>query len=149
MVSLPLPSTLDIGLVESGIEHIHTHPYMQLKGAGVAIAIVDTGIDYLHSAFIHPDHTTRILRIWDQTIDGTPPAGFHLGHEYMAEDINRALQSEDPYSVVGHRDDNGHGTFISGVTAGYDKAANFMGAAPEAELIIVKVKPAKRNLKNH
>jgi len=147
----PLPMGImdEIGLFESGIEYIHEQPYMRIRGTGVVIAFIDTGIDYMHPAFVHPDNTTKILKIWDQTIDGTPPYGFQLGHEYTAENINRALQSSEPRSIVEHVDTEGHGTFIAGIAAGYDQAANFTGVAPEAELIIVKVKPAKRNLKEH
>lgn len=144
---LPMGYLDEIGLNRSGIENIHSQPYMQIHGTGVLIGIIDTGIDYMHPAFIHPDNTTRILRIWDQTIEGSPPEGFYLGHEYTSDDINTALKNENPYSVVGHRDTIGHGTFISGVAAGYDRAAGFTGAAPDAELIIVKIKPAKNNFR--
>lgn len=147
----PLPMGImdEIGLNESGIEYIHMQPYMRIRGSGVVIAMIDTGIDYTHPAFIYPDNTTRILKIWDQTIDGTPPYGFQLGHEYTSEDINKALQITRPYDIVEHADTEGHGTFIAGVAAGYDEKVGFTGVAPEAELIIIKVKPAKQNFKEH
>ena len=139
----------NLSLGESGIEYIHSQPYVQLRGLGVAIGIIDTGIDYTHPAFIKPNNTTKILRIWDQTIEGTPPTGLHFGHEYTSEDINRALQSSDPLSIVKQTDVIGHGTFLSGIAAGYDKTGTFKGVAPDADLIIVKVKPAKQNLKDY
>ena len=40
-----------------------------------------------------PDGSSRILRIWDQTIqDGTPPEGILYGAEYRKEEIDEALQ---------------------------------------------------------
>ena len=45
-------------------------------------------------------------------------------------------------------DSNGHGTALAGIAAGNTNAReNFSGAAPEALLIVVKLKPAKRFLK--
>lgn len=45
-------------------------------------------------------------------------------------------------------DTNGHGTSLAGIAAGNLNAGeNFCGAAPEASLIVVKLKPAKRYLK--
>ncbi|MDO4200124.1 MAG: hypothetical protein Q4D57_05180, partial [Clostridia bacterium] len=47
-----------------------------LSGEGVAVAIIDSGIEYIHPDFINEDGTSRILCMWDQTGDGTPPKGF-------------------------------------------------------------------------
>jgi len=40
-----------------------------------------------------------------------------------------ALQSSEPRSIVRHEDTAGHGTFLAGTAAGYDKAAGFTGVA--------------------
>lgn len=134
---------------ESGILTIHRNPYLDLRGNGIMIGIVDTGIDYSHPAFTYEDRTTKIISIWDQTIrDGVPPEGFLYGTEYGASDINRALQSEDPFSVVPSRDEEGHGTFIAGVAAGRTITADdFTGAAPNASLCVVKLKQCKQYLR--
>lgn len=58
--------------------------------------------------------------------------------------LNRALQNEDPYSVVPERDESGHGTFLAGVAAGNEnRSAEFSGVAPLSELVVVKCKQAK------
>ena len=58
-------------------------------------------------------------------------------------------QSQDPFSVVPSRDENGHGTFMAGIAAGgEDPDNNFIGAAPESTIVAVKLKPAKRNLRD-
>lgn len=56
--------------------------------------------------FLDENGNSRILAIWDQTVQtGIPPEGFKYGSEYRREDINLALRSEDPYSIVPSRDE--------------------------------------------
>jgi subtilisin family serine protease len=142
---------LDIGSIEaSGVRRIQNIPTLNLSGQGVLVGIIDTGIDYTHKAFKAADGTSRILSIWDQTIqDGPPPEGFYYGTEYTKEQINDALLSEDPLSVVPSVDDIGHGTMLAGIAAGtVDDTNNFSGIAIQSEIVAVKLKPAKRYLKN-
>lgn len=135
----------------SGITRVHNQPGLELQGSGVLIGILDTGIDYTNPVFRYEDGTSKIVAIWDQSIqDGTMPNLFNYGSEYTKEDINRALQSDDPYSIVPSRDENGHGTFMAGIAGGReDREADFVGAAPLAEFIIVKLKPAKQYLRRY
>ena len=123
-------------LDEAGILIFHTYPYGELRGNGVVIGFIDTGIDYTNSVFQYEDQSTRIQRIWDQSIEGNPPEGFNYGSEYTKEQINEAIKSPDPYSIVPSRDDNGHGTSIAGIAAGYDRsgANEYIGGAPDAEI---------------
>lgn len=143
---LDLPS-----LEASNVIRVRNIPALDLRGNGVLIGIVDTGIDYTHPAFIKADGTTKILSMWDQTIiSDNPPEGYFYGTEYTSEQINEALASEDPLSVVPSVDEIGHGTFLSGIVAGnLDEANNFSGVVPDSELIVVKLKPAKNNLKEY
>ena len=53
-----------------------------LFGEGVLVACVDSGIDYSHPDFRNEDGSTRILRLWDQTVSGNPPKGYFIGTEY-------------------------------------------------------------------
>lgn len=144
---LTLSST--VSLEKSGIGTVQRNPYLALFGRGVIVAIIDTGIDYQHQAFLYNDGTTRILSLWDQTQqDGQPPEGFTYGTEYTREHINVALKSENPLSIVPSVDTNGHGTAIASVAAGNPNLEQeFSGVVPEADLLIVKLKPAKNNLK--
>ncbi len=144
---LTLSST--ISLEKSGVGTVQRNPYLALFGRGIIVAILDTGIDYQHQAFRYNDGTTRILSIWDQTLkDGIPPAGFTYGTEYSRDIINTALKTENPLSVVPSADTNGHGTAIASVAAGKANAEEaFSGVVPEADLLIVKLKQAKNNLK--
>lgn len=144
---LTLSST--ISLEKSGVGTVQRNPYLALFGRGIIVAILDTGIDYQHQAFRYNDGTTRILSIWDQTQqDGIPPAGFTYGTEYTRDVINTALKSENPLAIVPSVDTNGHGTAIASVAAGKANLGEaFSGVVPEADLLIVKLKPAKNSLK--
>ncbi|MFT4004894.1 MAG: S8 family peptidase [Lacrimispora sp.] len=120
-----------------------------LQGEKMIIGILGTGIDYQHPAFLNTDKTTRIISIWDQSEQsGAIPAGFTFGSEYTREMINQALASENPLSVVPSVDTNGHGTAIASIITGRpDSNQYFSGIVPEAELVIVKLKEAKKTLK--
>ena len=54
-------------LVNSGIWQVQREP-LKLTGKGTIIAFVDTGIDYSNPVFRNPDGSSRILAIWDQTL---------------------------------------------------------------------------------
>lgn len=149
-----LPSILGLtsetSLDSSGILQLRKVPNFNLRGKGVLIGIVDTGIDYTNPVFQNADKTTRIAAIWDQTIISDHiPEGMIYGTEYTREQINEALKSENPFAVVPSKDENGHGTMIAGIAAGNEvPESGFSGVAPDTELVIVKLKPAKQNIKN-
>lgn len=142
--------TSEQSIEATGIRRLRRLPAFNLRGQGVLIGIIDTGIDYTNPIFIRPDGTTRIRAIWDQTID-TPryPTPFLYGTQYLAEDINMALRSENPYEVVPSVDEIGHGTMLAGIAAGNEVAdSDFSGVAPDAEIIVVKLKQAKETLRD-
>ncbi|MDP4120930.1 MAG: S8 family peptidase [Bacillota bacterium] len=135
-------------LEAAGITKVQNQPYLDLKGTGVIIGFVDTGIDYTNKAFIYEDGTSKIQYIWDQTIKGNPPEGYLFGTEYSNAQINDALKSKNPFSVVPSRDTVGHGTFLA-ATAASREDNELIGVAPDAELIIVKLKKAKKYLTDY
>lgn len=137
-------------MIASGIVSVKNRNTLNLTGRNVIIGFVDTGIDYLHEVFRDAAGRTRIYSIWDQTDDsGVPPDGFLMGSEYTQEQINEALQSENPYSVVPEVDEpGGHGTFIAGIAAGSDLGTDFTGAAPDSSIIMVKLRKAKKALRD-
>jgi len=143
---------LDIGSLEaSGVLRVQNIPVLQLRGSGVLIGLIDTGIDYRQEAFIKSDKTSKIYSIWDQTINtvGSQPKGYYFGTEYTQQQINTALASQDPLSVVPSNDENGHGTFLAGIAAGNkNEREKFSGVVPDAEIVMVKLKPAKKFLRD-
>lgn len=114
-----------------------------LFGSGVLVAILDSGINYELPDFRKIDGSTRILRLWDQTISGNPPAGYYIGTEYTKDQINAALEGEE--NLVLSRDGSGHGTAVAGIAAGNGRGAagEFRGVASESELLIVKLGNAR------
>ncbi|WP_243276109.1 S8 family peptidase [Faecalicatena contorta] len=134
---------------DSGIGSLQNNSHLALYGHGVLVGLVDTGIDYRHPAFLTREGNSRIYSIWDQEDqNGISPEGFGYGTEYTNEDLNLALQSEYPLSIVPCQDTNGHGTAIASIIAGnVMDSASFRGIVTEAELIVVKLKPPKNNLR--
>lgn len=112
-----------------------------LNGRGVLLAVLDSGITWDLEVFRKADGSTRIRYLWDQTVVGKPPEGFSQGTEYTAEEINAALQMSalDRYRLLTSRDLSGHGTAVAGIAAGKSAGSLYTGAAPEAELIVVKL----------
>lgn len=150
-----LYSLLDTDSMEaSGILPASRIPAFGNQGQGVLIGFVDTGIDYQNPLFRKEDGTSRILGIWDQTLETgalDPVNGFQAlyGTQYSSEEIDQALASPDPLSLVPSADENGHGTFLASVAAGgEDPDQDFTGAAPKASIAMVKLKPAKQYLRD-
>lgn len=120
-------------------------PPLLLSGRGVLVGIVDSGIDYANPDFRNEDGTTRIAALWDQSVSGSPPEGYVLGREFTREQIDQALQETDPLArldLVPSRDLSGHGTAVAGIAAGNGRGSEgrrYRGAAPEAELVVVKM----------
>ena len=91
------------GLEISGILRLQNQSALSLKGQGVFVAVIDTGIRITDDAFRNSDGSTRIFSIWDQTklavvqmeeeaeneSAAGPPEGFSYGVEYTREQMMR------------------------------------------------------------
>ncbi len=115
-----------------------------LFGQGILVAILDSGVDYFHPDFRNPDGSTRLLNLWDQTVEGNPPEGYELGTEFTREQINQALNQptrEEAYRLVPSRDVSGHGTQVLGIAAGNGAASGgqYRGVASQSPLLVVKL----------
>ena len=100
-----------------------------LTGEGVLIGFVDSGLDLTHPEFLGPDGTSRVVALWDMTVEGTPPPGFLHGAAYSREEIASGL--------VDSADLTGHGTAVAAIAAGRS------GAAPRASIAAVKLASAQ------
>lgn len=113
---------------------------MGLTGKGVIVAILDSGIDYSHPDFRNADGSTRILALYDETLE----------REYTTEEINQALMAgseQERFRLVPSRDTSGHGTHVAGIAAGNGRASGGVnrGVAYESPLLIVKLGTAEPN----
>lgn len=83
-------------LLVSGITAV-SRPPLSLTGRGVVVGFLDTGIDYQNPVFLNEDGGTRLLGIWDQTIqEGEPPAGIYYGTEYRRDVIRPPCKAKIP-----------------------------------------------------
>lgn len=136
-----------------------------LRGRDVLVAVIDSGIAWRNRDFRNADGTTRILYLWDQTLQAgqvweriserellpvdrrenyAPPAGFVTGVEFSRAQINEALAASsesDGNLLVPSVDTSGHGTAVAGIAAGNGAGSDgvYAGVAPESELLIVKL----------
>ena len=127
-----------------------------LYGEGILVAIIDSSIDYAHPDFRNGDGSTRILALWDQTIDSeelngenasffyAPPEGFYIGTEFTEEMINTALVQENIQErrrIVPSVDVSGHGTHVAGIACGNGRLSNgrYRGVAPLSHILVVKL----------
>lgn len=132
-------------LESANILQFHKNPYLTLTGQGVLLGILDTGIDYMNLEFMFEDDTSKILRLWDQSISmGKSPQNIPFGSEYTRDDINKAIKSArsggDPYAIVPSKDINGHGTHMCGLMGAKGRNPILVGAAPDSRFIVVKLK---------
>lgn len=137
----------DFGKAVSCITSVQQAAFLSggLTGKGTFVAVLDSGIDYEAPDFRNEDGTTRIRCLWDQTVPGSPPEGYAMGTEFTREQIDAALSEETDGArreIVPHRDLSGHGTSVAAIAAGNGRGSaggQYAGAAPEAELLVVKL----------
>jgi len=124
-----------------------------LEGDGVIVGIIGTGIDYTNERFMTEDKKSRVVAIWDQTLDkGPEPANLMYGTEFNKEQIAEALKEKllgrDPYAIVPHKDDKGYGTAIAGIIGARNLGNGdiMKSLAPKCEFAVVKLKKASERV---
>lgn len=125
--------------IAAGTDYIYNNPYINTSGEGVLIAIIDSGIDYLHPDFIKSNNTSKIVSLWDQESDkNSPPEGMIFGSEFTREEINKAILNEDPSLSI---DNIGTGTIAAGISSGNGNLnPSYRGVAISSELVVVKLR---------
>lgn len=123
-------------------ENLDNESVLGLDGKDIVIGIVDTGIDILNEEFLNEYGRTRIKYAWDQSVNsssGDSYAGeFPFGTYYTEEQLNRFV--EEGNSVL--RGEDNHGNYLASIAAGRNN-----GIAVNSDLVVVKLKKAKENLK--
>jgi subtilisin family serine protease len=113
------PNTGDIEYENAwGVEHIGSREVHLTgnTGQGIKLAIIDTGIDYIHD---DPDDTPYV-------VDPEFLGNYAGGYDFFNDD-------PDPY------DDNGHGTHVAGIAAAEHNGYLVTGVAPGVDLYALKV----------
>ncbi|MCU9807939.1 S8 family serine peptidase [Paraclostridium sp. AKS46] len=152
MLSIPVSSLIEISDNNdskgarvrelSEINYIDRNPYIDAFGSGNAIAIIDSGIDYMHPDFINKDGSSKIIAIWDQDNDaGNTPENLNFGSEFTRKDINEYIKMNS-YELT--KDTEGTGTIAAGIACGNGNLnSQYKGVAPKSELLIVKLRAIK------
>lgn len=127
-------------------------PDVSATGKGVAICLLDFGLDVAHPAFRNEDGTTRVLAIWDQRAASETGEGNRWGYGRILtrDDINRALEHDDPYAALGYdpsdadmisresgEPEGAHGTHTTAISCGNGRGAGMSGVAPDADILFV------------
>jgi len=91
------------------------------KGKGITWAVLDTGIAARHPHFRRADGKNTVLEQWDCTQRGAP-----VPHK----------PGQASFDTL---DGNGHGTHVAAIIAGGVAGSEYLGMAPDAQLIGFKV----------
>lgn len=137
-------------------------------GQGSVVAIVDTGLDYTHNAFIWDEEHENKYSLSSAVLDKDKVANLLAKNDFKAEErsslqgqsisVNDVYISQKVPFAYDYADNDAdvypsssnHGTHVAGIVAGYDpdgytdKDGNhvedaFVGVAPAAQLVICKV----------
>lgn len=120
-----------------------------VRGSGVLIGVADTGLDVTHPDFRTDSGNTRVAWMLDLSLK---PIGRYpqLEEKFSIKDENGrlvagavlgTLEINDllTRNVATPRDEVGHGTHVASIAAGNGGKTNYIGVAPEATLVVVRV----------
>lgn len=123
-----------VHLVQQGLVPL-PQPY---TGKGVLVGIIDTGSDFRHDDFRLPDGRTRVLKYWDHYCSTNAlliPAPYGYGQVFDSAMINAGTFPICPPNLD-HQ--FGHGTTVMGAAVSNGGATgNYVGSAPEADILVV------------
>jgi subtilisin family serine protease len=149
----PMSPTLDTSVPETKADRLQKGGVLTpgaLRGNSVVIGVIDEGFDYTLDDFRDTNGNSRIAFLWDQNLKPKrgekSPKGFHYGVEYEKRDIDRALATSKPSSLIRHQfAEEAHGTHVLGIATGNGRsgdknypAGKYLGVAPDATIIVVQ-----------
>ncbi|HVV76739.1 MAG TPA: S8 family serine peptidase [Mycobacteriales bacterium] len=112
----------------------------RLDGRGVTIAVIDTGIDPTHPAFLLPDGRSKVVR----SLTAVPCVPAQATSEYLN------CVTDVPTSANSDAGAGGHGTFVGGVAVGnrftLPDGTHVGGNAPGARLVMISATAALQGI---
>ncbi len=126
----------DTGIIDSSM--------VNYDGTGTVVAVLDTGLDYAHSAFstsnFHSNNLgltyEQVAALVDKTTASKQFEGLTVDDVFISDKVpfgfDYADKNPDVYSTH-----NNHGTHVSGIIVGKDDTIT--GVAPNAQLVSMKV----------
>ena len=131
-----------VNVYDTGIFNSSNFAY---DGTGTVVAVLDTGLDYYHSAFALSNFTAdrsklgltfeEVTALVGDTRASGMQAGLTAADVYINEKIPYSFDYADGDSDVYPISSN-HGTHVAGIIAGRDDTIT--GVAPNAQLVIMK-----------
>ncbi|MDE6585072.1 MAG: leucine-rich repeat protein, partial [Clostridia bacterium] len=139
-------TTNDANVYKTGI---YDSSDVEYKGEGMVVAVLDTGLDYTHDAFLNMPSEAS----WDEAYVASKFSNTLAKTSRMpsAEASDVYINQKVPYAFDYADNDcnvypsySTHGTHVAGIIAGKDDSKSFgdekfIGVAPEAQLVIMKV----------
>lgn len=151
----PVVPQVSTSLAAAGITPLHGGQ-PPLRGNGVVVGIIDGGFDVFHQTFRRADGSCRILALWDQTErrKNYRNPRVQYGVEYLGERLDEIFANpklipteldSQALGGLGQGTRAAHGTAVAGIAAGSGLRdgdggpPEYVGVAPEADLILVTV----------